>query len=398
MRSRSLSSSFVGSVCPMGPIGLLGLLGLIGSIGLLGPRPAPAAEPFSKAAGGQPELVQQGPERAWCPICGMKLRLFYKTSHALRTTDGRQRQYCSLRCLVKDLERLGAAGASAIRVVDAAAGELIDARSAHYVLGSDVPGTMSRRSKLAFADRAAATAFAATRGGRVVSFDRALAAARADLTADDRRLRTKQRLELWPAGERIFRARCRADALSPAAFDSIHRLKAALVREGVCRGLGEPELQRVAHYLWHRRTSATGGQERPAGIAVPERARCPVCGMFVKPYPRWAARVELAGGGRLYFDGAKDMFKFLLQPGRWGHEGAEVGSVQVTGYYDLRPLDGRSARYVIGSDVLGPMGHELVPLPNAERAATFMRDHGGRRSLTFDQVDLELLEQLDRMR
>ncbi len=383
MRSRLLWASCVGSVC---------------LIWLLGPRPLPAGEPFSKAATGEPELVQQGPERAWCPVCGMKLRLFYKTSHALRTAAGRQRQYCSLRCLAKDLERLGETGANAIRAVDAAGGELIDARSAHYVLGSDVPGTMSRRSKLAFADRAAAAAFAANCGGRVVSFDRALAAARADLAADDRRLRTKQKLELWPAGERIFRARCRADALSPTSFDSIHRLKAALVREGVCRGLGEPELQRVAHYLWHRRTKAAGGKERPAGIAVPERVRCPVCGMFVKPYPRWVARVKLAGGGQLYFDGAKDMFKFLLQPGRWGHPGAEAEMVQVTGYYDLRPLDGRSARYVIGSDVLGPMGHELVPLPDAERAATFMRDHGGRRSLTFDQVDLELLDQLDRGR
>ncbi len=380
MRSRLLSSS------------LAGLLWLLWS------WPVPAAEPFSKAAAGEPELIQQGPERDWCPVCGMKLRLFYKTSHALRTADGRQRQYCSLRCLVKDLDRLGETGGNAIRVVDAAAGKLIDARSAHYVLGSEVPGTMSRRSKLAFADRAAAAAFAAAHGGRLVSFDQALAAARTDLAADDRRLRTKQRLELWPAGERIFRARCRADALSPAAFDSIHRLKAALLREGVCRGLDEPALQRVAHYLWHRRASTGGEKTRPAGIAVPERARCPVCGMFVKPYPRWVARVRLAGGEQLYFDGAKDMFKFLLQPKRWGHPGAEVEAIQVTGYYDLRPLDGRSARYVIGSDVLGPMGHELVPLPDAERAATFMRDHGGRRNLTFDQIDLDLLEQLDRGR
>jgi nitrous oxide reductase accessory protein NosL len=51
---------------------------------------------------------------------------------------------------------------------------------------------------------------------------------------------------------------------------------------------------------------------------------------------------------------------------------------------------------VIGSDVLGPMGHELIPLETREDAEEFLRDHRGVRILRRDEVTAELLERLDR--
>jgi hypothetical protein len=50
---------------------------------------------------------------------------------------------------------------------------------------------------------------------------------------------------------------------------------------------------------------------------------------------------------------------------------------------------------VIGSDVLGPMGHELVPHDSSEEAREFMQDHKGRRVLRFEEVTPELLKALD---
>ena len=49
-----------------------------------------------------------------------------------------------------------------------------------------------------------------------------------------------------------------------------------------------------------------------------------------------------------------------------------------------------------GSDVLGPMGHELVPLASRQEAEEFMADHKGKRVLTFDQVSAEILKALDK--
>lgn len=124
---------------------------------------------------------------------------------------------------------------------------------------------------------------------------------------------------------------------------------------------------------------------------------CPVCGMFVALYPEWIATVLYRDGHAHHFDGAKDMFKYLLDMPRWapGHRAEDITAIGVTEYYGLTRIDARSAFYVIGSDTLGPMGHELVPLASQEDAEEFMADHGGRRILRFDAVTAELLKGLD---
>jgi copper chaperone NosL len=124
---------------------------------------------------------------------------------------------------------------------------------------------------------------------------------------------------------------------------------------------------------------------------------CPVCGMFVAKYPEWIATVLYRDGHAHQFDGAKDMFKYLFDLGKWapGHKAENIQTIAVTEYYGLLRIDARKAYYVIGSDVLGPMGHELVPLQTKEDAEEFLRDHAGKRILTFDQVSAELPVKLD---
>jgi copper chaperone NosL len=124
---------------------------------------------------------------------------------------------------------------------------------------------------------------------------------------------------------------------------------------------------------------------------------CPVCGMFVAKYPEWVATVLYKDGHAHHFDGAKDLFKYLLDLPRWapGHQASQIQSIAVSEYYSLTRINARSAWYVIGSDVLGPMGHELIPLESSGAAQEFMRDHRGKRILRFEQVDLPLLQALD---
>jgi copper chaperone NosL len=124
---------------------------------------------------------------------------------------------------------------------------------------------------------------------------------------------------------------------------------------------------------------------------------CPVCGMLVSKYPNWVATIVYKDGHAHHFDGAKDMFKFWHEPAKYaaGHRREDMVAIRVTDFYNLQPVDARKAFYVIGSDVLGPMGHELVPLASREDAADFLKDHKGRRILSFDQVTGDLPPRLD---
>jgi nitrous oxide reductase accessory protein NosL len=140
---------------------------------------------------------------------------------------------------------------------------------------------------------------------------------------------------------------------------------------------------------------------RAQGAAQPpkpgQKDLCPVCGMLVSKYPNWVATIVYKDGHAHHFDGAKDMFKFWHDPAKYaaGHRREDMAAIWVTDFYSLARIDARKALFVTGSDVLGPMGHEFIPLVNREDAAEFLKDHKGRRILGFDQVVRGMPEQVD---
>ncbi|MFZ2445412.1 MAG: nitrous oxide reductase accessory protein NosL [Syntrophobacteraceae bacterium] len=135
-----------------------------------------------------------------------------------------------------------------------------------------------------------------------------------------------------------------------------------------------------------------------AGPVKPKATdKCPVCGMFVAKYPDFVAEFIFKDGSYAVFDGAKDMFKYYLNMGAYdaSRKKEDIESVYVTDYYSLGLIDGLKARYVIGSDVTGPMGAELIPFEKEEDATEFTTDHGGKKLLGFHDVTPAVLKPLD---
>jgi copper chaperone NosL len=137
--------------------------------------------------------------------------------------------------------------------------------------------------------------------------------------------------------------------------------------------------------------------EQPAPPGPSRTDRCPVCGMFVAKYPDFVCVVVLRDGARVYFDGAKDLFKYVFNPKKYdrNRRADDIVEIHVTDYYRLTLVDGRKAYYVIGSDVYGPMGKELIPFGGKAEAEEFMRDHRGQAIVTFDAVSPALVRSLD---
>lgn len=136
----------------------------------------------------------------------------------------------------------------------------------------------------------------------------------------------------------------------------------------------------------------------PAVPAPGPKDACPVCGMLVAKYPAWAAAVVWNDGRAHHFDGAKDLFQFLHALPKYapGRKADQIRSLAVTEFYGLKKIDAREAWFVLGSDVLGPMGHELIPLATREDAEEFRKDHHGRRILRFKEVTPAVVAELDK--
>jgi copper chaperone NosL len=141
--------------------------------------------------------------------------------------------------------------------------------------------------------------------------------------------------------------------------------------------------------------SAVAAEKVP--LAPSPKAKCPVCGMFVAKYPYWTASLTFKDSTTFYFDGPKDLFKYYLNPGRYGssRKQADVAAIHVKDYYSLAVIDGRQAFYVIGGDVSGPMGRELVPFARKEDAEGFLKDHGGKKIVRFTEITAALLKTLE---
>lgn len=124
--------------------------------------------------------------------------------------------------------------------------------------------------------------------------------------------------------------------------------------------------------------------------------KCPVCGMFVAEYPEFLAQIIRTDGSVLFFDGPKDFFSFIENSDRYSSkiETFSLNEFYVTDYYSQEPINAGGAWYVVDSDILGPMGKELVPFKTKDDAIEFISDHSGTKILRFNEINKEILIRL----
>ena len=147
------------------------------STGLLLVGPALADD----APAGDPEpLVNELEKYPRCVICNMDRRKFHYARHLLHYGDGTAQGACSVHCAAECMLRERRRGFRTIYAPDfASAAEpkaLVEAASATYLIGSDLPGVMTPVSKVAFASREVALQAKQTYGGEIGSFATAIAA------------------------------------------------------------------------------------------------------------------------------------------------------------------------------------------------------------------------------
>jgi copper chaperone NosL len=125
--------------------------------------------------------------------------------------------------------------------------------------------------------------------------------------------------------------------------------------------------------------------------------KCPVCGMFVAKYPDFVDQIVFKDGTHAFFDGVKDMMKYYFDLPKYNpaKSRTDISHVLVTDYYSMKLIDGLQAFYVVGSDVYGPMGKELMPFKDEAAAKEFKVDHKGTAILMFKEITPELIKTLD---
>ncbi len=132
-----------------------------------------------------------------CPYCGMSRghEKWRRTRHLVHYLDDSVDPTCSIRCAALSLGLNLDLVPKAIHAADAGSDQeippLVEVEQLHYVIDPSRPGTMTRRSKWAYAELA--KAHEATRNaGELADFDRALRAAYADMAEDTIMIRKRR--------------------------------------------------------------------------------------------------------------------------------------------------------------------------------------------------------------
>lgn len=116
-------------------------------------------------------------------------------------------------------------------------------------------------------------------------------------------------------------------------------------------------------------------------------ARCKHCGMKIDPASAW--RAELVGD-----DGKVTQFdtpRCALTSWRSGTTPAKA--IRVQEYYDRQMRDGNDVRFVVGGDVVGPMGPDIVPV-DPPRSSKFIQDHTADRALRLEEITPQILSSI----
>ena len=188
----------------------------------------------------------------------------------------------------------------------------------------------------------------------------------------------------YPMGKKLYNKRCNTP-IDLEEFLEISELKEYVSKN--CKLENEMYLHATTVYLWDVKREG-GVINKESRIKVDKTEKCPVCGMFVYKYPKWAAKIEYEKKS-YFFDGVKDLMKYYFE-----HK-EEINQILVSDYYSLKAIDAKKAFFVIGSDIYGPMGHELIPFEELHNAENFKKDHKGVKIVKFEDIKANLAYDLD---
>ncbi len=191
--------------------------------------------------------------------------------------------------------------------------------------------------------------------------------------------------KLYPMGKKIYKQKC--PKMNLEKYKSFDDLENDVVNNAICTKLNHRYTDALLLYLWEvkREKKVTKHYEK---LTVTKDEKCPVCGMFLYKYPRWVSRIEYADKN-VSFDGIKDMMKYYFT-----HQ-QKIKEILVQDYYTQQTIDAKRAYFVVGSDVYGPMGNELIAFKDKKAAKRFALDHRAKKILLFKEITQDEVYKLD---
>jgi hypothetical protein len=101
----------------------------------------------------------------------------------------------------------------------------------------------------------------------------------------------------------------------------------------------------------------------------------------------WFTELVVNDGSTVLFDTPRCALTVWRTPDKYS-----AATMRVREYYDAKgPMrDAKTLRFVVGGDVVGPMGPDFVPVEPG-RVSKFIQDHGADRAYAVEEITVDML-------
>lgn len=161
-------------------------------------------------------------------------------------------------------------------------------------------------------------------------------------------------------------------------------------------------------------TDGTTQTEQPEAASLTEEDSCDVCGMVIPNHPGPSSEIFYADNepndhpNPARFDSTWEAFQFDFARGDWTRQAFYVtdyssveyeifsddGQQLISRHVDAASfVDARSVTFVVGSEVVGTMGEDLIAFSDETDAEAFNQEYGGDL-VTFEDVTPTMISQL----
>ena len=127
-----------------------------------------------------------------------------------------------------------------------------------------------------------------------------------------------------------------------------------------------------------------------------KKTKCLVRNLDIYKNPKWAVKITLKNGKKIFFSSPKSMFEFYHRPGKWFDIGvkseADFKDIIVTDYQTMKLINARKAFYIYGSRAISSAGDDLVAIEKEDDAREFAKKYSGKRVFRFEQVSDALIK------
>jgi nitrous oxide reductase accessory protein NosL len=123
---------------------------------------------------------------------------------------------------------------------------------------------------------------------------------------------------------------------------------------------------------------------------VDQTDKCPVCGMSPAKHPKHKCQVITKDKQVYHFCSTKHLFEFLKHTRKYAKTDVTPFRIWVVDYPTGVWVGGKTAYYVVGSGIKGPMGNEAIAFDKKKAAGDFAGKEGGK-VLTFSDVTTDAI-------